>query len=429
MAHPIDRGPPPPTPARPSFDKLRTAKLSYPPPQGGGAKWRNPDRKYSGRQSGSNRRDGLRAEYQEQAEPWQIYSGVSGSMLRGYRGIVAALVGLALTGAQKPSEQSQAKAASRQAERAILAPPSPAPSPQATYRPYSERYSDACYDAKDHDAADLCAQWRAALAAEKAADEARLATIAAIIGTVLSLATVIGLIVTILQTNGALAEARRGNRLNLLFEKRSRRESRRADADQAAALAIAERNADAAIQAAKASGESNRIAQSGNRAWVWFDAIAVANFNNGTVQTPEGNLLAMKKSYHFAVSWKNVGINPAIVRSIYLYYRIIEMMDIIPDPVWMPIPGNIVLTKNESVTFMPVFLTDEEAERFRKAEIQVVIYSGVDFFDYDSPQTDVDIRESRSCSIGTHHKGTAEVDGVKKEHITFAPTGKFTKIG
>ena len=162
---------------------------------------------------------------------------------------------------------------------------------------------------------------------------------------------------------------------------------------------------------------------------MWFDAIAVANFNNGTVQTPEGNLLAMKKSYHFAVSWKNVGINPAIVRSIYLYYRIIEMMDIIPDPVWMPIPGNIVLTKNESVTFMPVFLTDEEAERFRKAEIQVVIYSGVDFFDYDSPQTDVDIRESRSCSIGTHHKGTAEVDGVKKEHITFAPTGKFTKIG
>jgi hypothetical protein len=56
------------------------------------------------------------------------------------------------------------------------------------------------------------------------------------------LATVIGLIVAIWQTNGALAEARRGNRLNLLFERRARRQDRESALEQKRALEIAERN-------------------------------------------------------------------------------------------------------------------------------------------------------------------------------------------
>jgi hypothetical protein len=92
----------------------------------------------------------------------------------------------------------------------------------------------------------LCAQWRAAISSEKAAAEARRATNWSIIATALSLATIIGLIVTIWQTKGALAEARRGNRLNLLFERRSRRESREAAAEQARALEFARVSAEAA---------------------------------------------------------------------------------------------------------------------------------------------------------------------------------------
>ena len=91
----------------------------------------------------------------------------------------------------------------------------------------------------DHDAADLCAQWRATIAAEKAVGEAGLATKVAIIGTALSLATVLGLIVSVYQTRGALGEARRGNRLNLAIERRARRAARQAAIDQERALEIA----------------------------------------------------------------------------------------------------------------------------------------------------------------------------------------------
>jgi hypothetical protein len=167
-------------------------------------------------------------------------------MPRGYRCIVFAIVGwLALCAANQPAKQSETTKDAEQPQSTARPTPSPSPSSEPPYRPYGQRYSDACYNAQNHDTADLCAQWRAAIAAEKAADEARLATIAAIVGTTLSLITVVGLIVTILQTNGALGEARRGNRLNLLFERRSRREARKAEADQARALEIAERNAEA----------------------------------------------------------------------------------------------------------------------------------------------------------------------------------------
>jgi hypothetical protein len=94
------------------------------------------------------------------------------------------------------------------------------------------------------------------MAAEEAAHEARRANVFGIIAATLSLATVVGLIVTIWQTQGALGEARRGNRLNLLFERRYRRESKKADADQKRALEIASKNADAASRMAEAS-ESN----------------------------------------------------------------------------------------------------------------------------------------------------------------------------
>ena len=147
--------------------------------------------------------------------------------------ICGLIFAVALGGAQEPPNKQPQRGKGDQENS------SSSPAQVRPYRPYPERYSDACYQAQDHDAADLCAQWRAALAAEKAVKEARSANIAAIIGAILSLATVIGLIVTIWQTHGALAEARRGNRLNLMFERRSRRESRKAGEDQERALAIA----------------------------------------------------------------------------------------------------------------------------------------------------------------------------------------------
>lgn len=93
------------------------------------------------------------------------------------------------------------------------ATPADAPIPVATPTPNFSPYPDldqlGCYWATDHDAADLCAQWQAARAAQQAANSAgtsnflsTLALIISVIGTAL-------LVGTLVQANLALAESRK----------------------------------------------------------------------------------------------------------------------------------------------------------------------------------------------------------------------------
>lgn len=104
----------------------------------------------------------------------------------------------------------------------------------------------------------MCAQWRAALAAEKAAHEARRATTWSVFATFLSFAGLCGLIWTIWQTQGSLGEARRGNRITLLVEKRARRESHKAGGDTQEALRIAALNAHAAIEHVRVAEQTSK---------------------------------------------------------------------------------------------------------------------------------------------------------------------------
>lgn len=160
-------------------------------------------------------------------------------MSRSNWGNITAAIGLVtLTVAQYPTETTNSRESSHDGQRAE--------SDNASWRPYPNLNADACYRASDKDQADLCAQWRAALAAEESARQADRAIFWSIVASALSAATVIGLIVTIWQTHGALREARRGNRINLNFERRSRRESRDAAVAQQAALEIARSSANAA---------------------------------------------------------------------------------------------------------------------------------------------------------------------------------------
>lgn len=194
-------------------------------------------------------------------------------MSRGYRGIIFAIVGwLVLTGQQQQPKAQQSTEASQPAPRPIASP--------APWRSYPDMKADACYQANDKDQADLCAQWRAALAAEESAAQASRATFWAVVASVLSAATVVGLIVTIWQTQGALGEARRGNRINLNFERRSRRESRESAAHQLAALEIATKNADAATKLADASDKSMRLQI---RAYLYVKEIYVKLAYDGSV--------------------------------------------------------------------------------------------------------------------------------------------------
>lgn len=188
----------------------------------------------------------------------EIYSGVFDPMLRGYRFFIAA-AGLAslfaaagsgfylgaLCCAKSPPEQAQSSSSGRQQasptpQLALTPAPAAINAPVVKFTAYPGYDPDPCYHAEDHDAADLCAQWRASIAAEKTTKEARRATTWSIVATILSVVTVMGLIVSLHQTSGALTEARRGNRLNMAFERRARRESGRAAKDQERALQIAE---------------------------------------------------------------------------------------------------------------------------------------------------------------------------------------------
>lgn len=137
-------------------------------------------------------------------------------MPRSYRSIVVALVGWLSLAAVNPQPQAnkQTEAAQQHAE-----PPQRAPE----YRAYPDKNADPCYYAKDHDAADLCAQWRAAIAAEKAAKAAQGANGWAMVAAILSLFGVGGIIYALLQTHSALGEARKGNEL---AEQTARRELR-----------------------------------------------------------------------------------------------------------------------------------------------------------------------------------------------------------
>lgn len=134
-------------------------------------------------------------------------------MPRGYRCIFVAFVGwLSLTAANPPAENKQQAVTANQT--------SPAPPP---YAPYAKLSENACYYSKGHDAADLCAQWRAAIAAEKSARAAEAAADWSKIATILSGLALIALLLTVSQTQRGLAHARIGN---LISEQTARRQLR-----------------------------------------------------------------------------------------------------------------------------------------------------------------------------------------------------------
>jgi len=126
-------------------------------------------------------------------------------MFRGYRLLIVALVGLALSGATPPKKQSVYENANSQTE--------PPPPPTSDYAPYSKYNPDPCYQAKDHDTADLCAQWRAAMAAEKAADASYQSNLIGAIGSILSFISICLVFFALRQTEASLKAARAANEI------------------------------------------------------------------------------------------------------------------------------------------------------------------------------------------------------------------------
>lgn len=117
------------------------------------------------------------------------------AMPRGYRLLIVALAGLALTGTAPPKEQNPNHNAADNI--------APSTQPVANYSPYPDREAESCYESQDHDAADLCAQWRAATAAEEAADASYQSNIIGSAGAVLSFISVLLIVWTLCLTRQA----------------------------------------------------------------------------------------------------------------------------------------------------------------------------------------------------------------------------------
>lgn len=80
--------------------------------------------------------------------------------------------------------------------------------PQPDYAANPDKHAAECYYAKNHDSADLCAQWRAAMAAEEAATTAWWSVWVTIAGTLLSGGGLVALIFALRQTERSLKLAR-----------------------------------------------------------------------------------------------------------------------------------------------------------------------------------------------------------------------------
>lgn len=95
--------------------------------------------------------------------------------------------------------------------------------PDTNYAAYPDKNAYECYYAKQHDSADLCAQWRAAIAAENSARWTFWAFAISFAGTALSGVALIGLLLSLQQTERSLKEAKDGNDLARQTAKRQLR--------------------------------------------------------------------------------------------------------------------------------------------------------------------------------------------------------------
>jgi hypothetical protein len=128
---------------------------------------------------------------------WRAIVAVIGCLAFGY-GVLAG------TWASQPNQHRERLTASQERYNAEAA--------VGNYAAYPIGEATACYEAPHHDSADLCAQWRAAIAAEKAAESARYANWLSIIGATLTVVGAGFVYATLVETKRSADAAHDANR-------------------------------------------------------------------------------------------------------------------------------------------------------------------------------------------------------------------------
>jgi len=199
-----------------------------------------------------------------------------------YRRIIVAAFGwliLANAGPDKgaPNTHPQPTAGSS------IQPPSPSPTPTEPYYPYPAVNGAECYKAKNHDTADLCAQWRAAIAAERAAKATEWAAGIAAGGMLLSGISIVLIFIAILQT-------RKANRIAKREYGKARNEAR-----------VSARSAEKALEHAQASSWKQL------RPYIGIESVC-----HQPISDPF-DVLAIETSREIIISIRNYGATPGYV--------------------------------------------------------------------------------------------------------------------
>jgi hypothetical protein len=295
-----------------------------------------------------------------------------------YRGVIAAIVGLILAGASPPTKEEKQTAASyRQETSETVATVSD------KYKPHSDKYAESCYYANNHDTADLCAQWRAAIAAEKAADATTWANWISTAGAILSFVSIVLVLI-------ALGQTRKANRLTMKANARATRQAISGGAQTAASLAIARANADAANEQVVVARESavNQI-----RPWLTFKEIHTQVVSNG--HSTGGQF---SKGFTVTIEWENTGNSPAM--AVRMYCEDVKVKELNPVPRFDQRVAGVndfhdppaTVGIGRGLTCPAKAILDDEFTAWLHHKVKWVIYARVDYKDIFG-----NLRQSECC--------------------------------
>jgi hypothetical protein len=325
-------------------------------------------------------------------------------MPRGYRSVIlAAFVWLILSGAKPPAEQPKSPASDQRAAQTVTPRPTPTPAnpqgpPEPPFAAYPGYDPDPCYHAEKHDAADLCAQWRAALAAEKASREARRATTWAAIGTGLSAAAIFGLVFTILQGQKGLRLAREANRSAMRENARNTRRAVAGAEDAAETLKAAQGTAAATAELVAATKASLLI----HRPMMVFESLRpVTNVPN----LPD-RLLTL------SLTMKNYGQTPALIKSVGYTVMLTPRFGEITLNLDFGKPNSEVVPADEPFRVFDKVFSREESDLFGAQLKDAFIYVRVTYVDVFSNPSAAVLRETQVAYKVVSH-GEVEINGVR----------------
>ncbi len=247
--------------------------------------------------------------------------------------------------------------------------------------------SEPCRDGKDHRESDLCAQWKAADAAQSAANATWLFG-------------VFGTMIGGLTLAAAWAAAKWAKK----------------------AAQHTEEGAIEARKAADAAIASIEHAKSGERAWLCFDSPSWGRAQNITREIDGGRVQFIKNGFQVTAEWKNFGPTPATQVTAYRTALVIKPSDPLPS---FPMPesdGGVsaVVGPEAKIECNTFFLDDEETRAFIARDVVVALYSRVLYRDIFSPHK---LRTSEACMLVRYQGGHTDENGIAHDMVAIYPAG------